>query len=152
MMSTIGRKVGGARVSRSGLMALIAGAALGVAALAPAANQLAKAAAGEPATLGGPPGFRRLNEGEYLRSIEQIFGPGLKVPGRFDPPLRDEGLMAIGDGKVVVSPSGVEQYELRAREIAAQVMSPERRGKVLACSPASATAFDQQCASEFLGK
>jgi hypothetical protein len=112
-------------------MAAIAGTSLAVAALGPAANQLAKAAAGEPATIGGPPGFRRLNEGEYLRSIDQIFGHGIKVPGRFDPPLRDEGLMAIGDGKAVVSPSGIEQYELRAREIAAQVMAPESAEPIL---------------------
>lgn len=152
MMSSIGRRIGGALASRSALMAAIAGVSLAAAALAPAANQLAKAAVGEPTTVGGSPGFRRLNEGEYLRSIDQIFGHGIKVPGRFDPPLRDEGLMAIGDGKVVVSPSGVEQYELRAREIAAQVVSPDRRDKILACAPQSATAFDQQCAAEFLGK
>lgn len=133
-------------------MAAIAGTSLAVAALGPAANQLAKAAAGEPATIGGPPGFRRLNEGEYLRSIDQIFGHGIKVPGRFDPPLRDEGLMAIGDGKAVVSPSGIEQYELRAREIAAQVMAPERRAKLLDCTPQSASAFDRECAAKVFGK
>jgi len=133
-------------------MAAIAGASLALAALGPAANQLAGAAAGEPATIGGPPGFRRLNEGEYLRSIDQVFGHGIKVPGRFDPPLRDEGLLAIGDGKAVVSPSGIEQYELRAREIAAQVMSPERRTKLLGCTPSSATAFDRECAAQVLGK
>lgn len=152
MTSSIVRKILPRRLSRTGFMAAIAGAALGVAALAPAANELARAAAGEPATVGGPPGFRRLNEGEYLRSIDQIFGSGLKVPGRFDPPLRDDGLMAIGDGKAVVSPSGIEQYELRAREIAAQVLSPERRDTTLTCAPQSAAAFDQPCAAEFFGK
>ena len=47
----------------------------------------------EPATIGGLPGFRRLNQAQYTRSIEQIFGAGLKVPGRFDPPLRTHGLL-----------------------------------------------------------
>jgi hypothetical protein len=63
--------------------------------------------AAEPPTTGGPATFRRLNERQYVRSIEDIFGKGLKIPGRFEPPLRDEGLLAIGDGKVTVSPSGV---------------------------------------------
>lgn len=104
----------------------------------------------EPETIGGLPGFRRLNQAQYTRSIEQIFGTGIKVPGRFDPPLRTHGLMAIGDGTVTVSPSGIEQYELRATEISAQVLSPERRGKVLNCAPQSSQQFDQGCASTFL--
>ncbi|MBW8785581.1 MAG: DUF1592 domain-containing protein [Novosphingobium sp.] len=105
----------------------------------------------EPATVGAAPGFRRLSQAQYTRSIEQIFGSGIKVPGRFDPPLRD-GLMAIGDGKVTVSASGLEQYELRAREIAAQVLAAPRRGTVLTCTPASPAAFDRECAAAFLGK
>jgi hypothetical protein len=134
-------------------MAAIAGLVLAAMALAPAMNQPAEGAiSSPPATVGGFPGFRRLNEGQYLRSIDQIFGPGIKVPGRFDPPLRDGGLLAIGDGKALVSSSGIEQYELRAREIAAQVMSPARRAQVLNCTPQSATAFDESCATKFFGQ
>lgn len=108
--------------------------------------------AAEPATIGSLPGFRRLNQAQYTRSIEQIFGAGLKVPGRFEPPLRTHGLMAIGDSEVTVSPSGIEQYELRAREIAAQVLAEGRRGSTLSCTPQSPREFDASCASEFLGK
>lgn len=138
-----------ARLLRSSSVFVLAAAVVAAVALGPVAGQLARAAGGEPATIGGTPGFRRLNEGQYLRTIEQVFGPGLKVPGRFEPPLREQGLMAIGDGKVVVSASGIEQYELRAREIAAQVLAEGRRGKVLACTPKSADAFDAPCASAF---
>ena len=52
--------------------------------------------ASEPMTSGGPTTFRRLNEVQYTRSIEDIFGAAIKIPGRFDPPLREEGLLAIG--------------------------------------------------------
>jgi hypothetical protein len=138
-------------VKRSILLAAIASVAL-AGAIAPAATQLARAAGGEPVTVGGSPGFRRLDEGQYLRSIAEVFGPDVKVPGRFEPPLRDQGLMAIGDGKVTVSPSGVEQYELRAREIAAQVLAPDHRTKVLTCAPSTPEAFDTPCATEFFGK
>jgi hypothetical protein len=106
----------------------------------------------EPTTPGGPTAFRRLNAEQYARSIEDIFGEGIKIPGRFEPPLRDEGLLAIGDAKVIVTPSGIEQYELKAREIASQVMSEDRRKNVLACEPQSPTAYDEACARQFVGK
>jgi Protein of unknown function (DUF1592)/Protein of unknown function (DUF1588)/Protein of unknown function (DUF1595)/Protein of unknown function (DUF1585) len=76
----------------------------------------------EPLTAGGPAEFRRLDEVQYARSIEDIFGAGIKIPGRFEPPLRYGGLLAIGDSQVAVTPSGLEQTELRAREISAQVL------------------------------
>jgi hypothetical protein len=60
--------------------------------------------------------------------------------------------MAIGAGEVTVTPSSMEQYELRAREIAAQALSPERRASTLSCTPASPQRFDKACASQFLGK
>ena len=109
-------------------------------------------AADEPTTSGGPTTFRRLNAEQYARSIEDIFGEGIKIPGRFEPPLRDEGLLAIGDAKVIVTPSGIEQYELKAREIASQVMSEERRKNTLPCEPQSATAYDEACARQFVAK
>jgi hypothetical protein len=123
---------------------------IGAGTLPPEAAQAASPA--EPAATGGLPGFRRLNEAQYIRSIAQIFGEGITVPGRFDPPLREAGLMAIGDGKVVVSASGIEQYELRAREIAAQALSAERRKALVPCTPASASAADEACARAFFGK
>jgi hypothetical protein len=119
---------------------------------APTAHAAEIQGAAEPATTGGPAMFRRMTEAQYRRSIEDIFGPGIKVPGRFDPPLREAGLLAIGDGKVAVSPSGIEQYELRAREISAQVLAESRRKTLLSCSPKSANAFDKPCATAFLGK
>ena len=104
------------------------------------------------ATTGGPTGFRRLNELQYRRSIEQAFGPGIEVPGRFDPPLRDSGLLAIGASNVTVTTSGLEQYQLRARQIAAQVMAENRRAKVMTCAPKSDAKFDRYCASKFLSE
>jgi hypothetical protein len=109
-------------------------------------------AAPEPATSGGPATFRRLNQAQYQRSVEDIFGAGIKIPGRFEPPVRDEGLLAIGDSNVVVTPSGFEQYEIRSRDIAAQVLSADRRKTLVPCEPSSLGGFDVSCASQFLGK
>jgi hypothetical protein len=109
-------------------------------------------AANEPPATGGPATFRRLNEAQYTRAVEETFGSGIKVPGRFEPPLREEGLLAVGDGKVVISPSGFEQFELRAREISAQVLAEGRRKTFLTCAPPNPASFDQACAGDFLGK
>jgi hypothetical protein len=123
-----------------------------VVALAIAAGETRLRQPSEPATTGGPVTLRRLNEQQYVRSIADVFGSGIKVPGRFDPPVREDGMMAIGDGKVVVSASGLEQYELRAREISAQVLSEDRRKTALSCAPQSADAFDRSCAAAFFSK
>jgi hypothetical protein len=106
----------------------------------------------EPMTTGGPTTFRRLNEQQYLRSIEDIFGAGIEVPGRFEPPLRAEGLLAIGDSKVIVTSSGLEQYELRAREIAAQVLAEDKRKAAMPCAPQKPAEFDAACADQFIAK
>lgn len=108
------------------------------------------AAASEPAVFGGAATIRRLNEAQYKRSIHDIFGADIAIAGRFEPPLRDEGLLAIGDSKVTISPSGLEQYELRARDIAGQLLSPSRRNATLGCAPKSADSFDESCAVAFL--
>lgn len=114
-----------------------------------AANELSTA---EPVSLGGAVTVRRLSEEQYKRSIEDIFGAGIKIPGRFDPVFRKEGLLAIGESEVNVSASGLEQNELRARQIAAQVMSEAKRKTHTDCVPATATALDKGCASQFFAK
>jgi len=129
---------------------IAAGALLGTGP-APTAYAATDAAPVEPATGGGPLSFRRLSESQYKRSIEDIFGATIKVPGRFDPPVREGGLLAIGESKVAVSASGFEQYELRAREISAQVLAEDRRKTSLSCAPRAPTSFDKPCATTFLG-
>jgi hypothetical protein len=132
------------------LAVAVAGALLAGVALLPASRETAEAAASDE-MVAGLPGFRRLSEAQYVRSIEHIFGPGIRIPGRFEPPLREDGLMAIGDSKVVVSASGLEQYELRAREIAAQVLADDRRAATAPCATA-VPAFDRECAKGFFEK
>jgi len=122
---------------------VFAGALILAALPAAAGPEPVASVASEPQAAAALPGVRRLNEVQYGRAIEQAFGPGIKVPGRFDPPLRDHGLMAIGATRVTVSPAGLEQYELRARQIAHDAMAA---GRVkIPCQPA-AGAVDQGCA------
>ena len=106
---------------------------------------------GEPQTDGGAATTRRLNESQYKQSIADVFGKDISVPGRFEPPLRESGLLAIGEGKVAVSPSGFEQYELRARDIAAQVLSPDRRADFVSCAPEIGS-VDTACVKDFFAR
>jgi hypothetical protein len=111
----------------------------------------ARAAEAAPGTV-APAAVRRLNERQYIQSIHDIFGSDIKVPGRFEPPVREDGLLAIGDSRVAVSAAGFEQYELRAREISAQVLAKSRTHSSVPCQPAPAAAFDRACAERFVNR
>ena len=108
--------------------------------------------AGEPASPGGPPIARRLRPDQYRRVIADVFGPTIKIEGRFEPDVRDDGLFAVGVGHVGVTSAGMEQYDAMARGIAAQVVSEERRGTLIPCHPKSAAAPDDACAAQFFAK
>jgi hypothetical protein len=111
-----------------------------------AADPIIKAHTTDPNS--STPGFRRLTEEQYRLSIAQIFGPDIVVGGRFEPPVREDGLLAIGDSKVIVTPAGMEQYAARAKDISEQVLAPNRREKFLKCAP-SPNSFDPICARDF---
>ncbi len=113
---------------------------------------LAGCGASEPDTSGGPATFRRLSEEQFQRSIDSIFGDGIKIPGRFDPPRREDGLLAVGNSRVVISRAGFEQAELRARAIAEQVFSEKRRERLPACVADVSATWDESCAAEVLGE
>jgi hypothetical protein len=125
--------------------------AVSFAAVDAANRRAAPADVNEPTSSGGPATVRRLNEDQYKHSIEQIFGPDIKVPGRFEPPVRESGLLAIGESKVIVTPAGFEQYALRARDISAQVLDDSHRKALLTCGPQAGATFDEVCARQFLG-
>jgi len=101
---------------------------------------------------GGPVVMRRITEGQYERIVAQVFGNTIELGGRFEPDVRAGGLLEVGAGRVSVTPSGFEQYDLMARNIASQVLEEKNRRILLPCTPAAADAPDDACASEFLAK
>jgi hypothetical protein len=107
---------------------------------------------GEPASPGAPAIARRLRPDQYRRVIADVFGPTIKVEGRFEPDVRDDGLFAVGAGHVGVTSTGMEQYDVMARGIAAQVVGEEHRDTLISCKPDSATAPDDECAAQFFSK
>jgi hypothetical protein len=106
----------------------------------------------EPASPGAPAIARRLRPDQYRRVIADVFGPTIKVEGRFEPDVRDDGLFAVGTAHVGVTSTGMEQYDAMARGIAAQVVAEEHRGTLIPCQPDSATAADDRCAAQFFSK
>jgi hypothetical protein len=107
---------------------------------------------GEPAMAGGPIKMRRLSEAQYRQSVADIFGEDIKVVGRFEPEARRDGLLAVGDSQIGVSPAGFEQYYAMARDISAQIVDPTHRDRLLPCAPHAVDTRDDGCAQAVFQK
>ncbi len=99
---------------------------------------------------GAPLAMRRLTEAQYRRAIADVFGPGIEIAGRFEPDGRREGLVAVSSAFVTVTPSGFEQYEAMAREIARQVVTEPHRARLIPCAPADPARADAACSEAVL--
>jgi hypothetical protein len=103
----------------------------------------------EPRVPGAPPLARRLRPDQYRRVIADVFGPTIRVEGRFEPDVREDGLFAIGVAHVGLTATGMEQYDAMARGIAEQVVSPAHRATLIPCRPQGANDPDDACARRF---
>lgn len=115
----------------------------------------ASASAPKTAMLATPVGrvtaMRRLTEAQYRNAIQDIFGLDITVAGRFEPIVRPvHELIASGAGEASISPSGIEQFDAMARNIAGQVFDEKHRGQFMACAPKDAKLADPACASAVL--
>jgi hypothetical protein len=95
---------------------------------------------------------RRLSQEQYRQVVADLFGPSIKVGGRFEPDIRRDGLLALGASQVSVTASGLEEYDKIARNVAAQVVSEAHRDTLIPCKPANAKQADDACAAQFLGE
>jgi hypothetical protein len=151
------RQTSGSPVTTKGNLLRIGAAVLTVGAIAAI---LVTRMAGTPtpktdvitASAGGPTVMRRLTQAQYKHAIGDIFGDDIKIGGRFDPDIRDGGLIEVGAGKVSVPAASLEQYGKMAHSIAVQVFDPAHRDTMVDCKPASTTAPDDACARRFLSR
>ena len=97
-----------------------------------------------------PGAVRRLSQAQYRNIIADVFGPNIKVGGRFEPDMRLDGLLAVGASSVSVTASGLEDYDKIARSISSQVVSEQHRATLIPCKPAKDTDADEACAKQFL--
>src|SRR6185436_2887378 len=92
-----------------------------VACVALVASGAVSAADVYPAAGGDTPSqIRRLSQEQYRNIIADVFGPTVKVGGRFEPDIRRDGLLAVGASQVSVTASGLEDYDQIARSVANQ--------------------------------
>ena len=101
-------------------------------------------------TMNGTEVWLRLSPDQYKHAIRDIFGASIAVTGRFEPEIRDDGLMAIGARRASVTDAGFERYDDLARNIAAQVVSERNRATLIPCKPRVATSSDDKCAQTFI--
>jgi hypothetical protein len=73
---------------------------------------------------------------QYHNAVRDLFGPDVTPPSSLEPDVAVEGLRAIGGTVTSLSPRGVEQAYEGAKALATQLVSPERRDR-LVCFPAA---------------
>ncbi|MFD1613199.1 DUF1592 domain-containing protein [Sphingomonas tabacisoli] len=96
-------------------------------------------------------GTRRLTETQYRNSIADIFGPDIRVAGRFEPIVRPaHELIASAAASSTISPTGFEQFDAVGRGIAAQVFGKEHRARFVRCTPRNERQADPDCAAKTL--
>lgn len=100
-----------------------------------------------PAVEPPAPTLRRITSSQYERIVVDLFGDDITVPPEIEPDVRLSGFIAIGAGAATVSSRGVERYEDAAYQIASEALGPERRDRILACTPADVV--DPDCAASF---
>ena len=97
--------------------------------------------------------FVRLTAEQYRNSIRDIFGESIEISGNaIATGVREAGLIAVGGRKLTLSSSEVESYEVLALDVASQVLSPSRRDTLIPCRARNDSAFDGECAREFISK
>jgi hypothetical protein len=115
-----------------------------------AALTLASCGPDEPKTEGAPVTIRRLTQEQYRNIIADVFGPDVKIVGRMEPDVREQGLLQIGATEATFTPGGLEQYDVMARSIAAEVLKEKARNVFMPCAPAAENAPDPACATQVI--
>ncbi len=107
-------------------------------------------ARGEPPQVSGAAVVRRLQPAQYQNVIADVFGSDVIATGNFEPPIRRDGLLALGAASASITATGLKQYDAMAQSIARQVVDPQHRAALVPCSPAYPTMRDDKCAAGFL--
>jgi hypothetical protein len=94
--------------------------------------------------------LRRITETQYRHTIADVFGPEIKVKGRFEPEKREDTLLAIGNSQLSLTSSGFERYFALATSISDQVLGDEQRRASVPCQPSDPAQADDGCARKFI--
>ncbi len=94
----------------------------------------------------------RLSPSQYKLAITDVFGESIRVDGRFEPEMRDQGMLAIGARTENMTDSSLETYDNIARAVAAQVVDERHRAGFVGCKPRSDAGRDDACAYAFFSR
>ncbi|MFO0660101.1 MAG: DUF1592 domain-containing protein [Polyangiaceae bacterium] len=90
----------------------------------------------------------RLTQAQFDNAIQDLLGDDITLPTTLEPDTNADGLFAVGASVANLSQRGAELYEDAAKNLAQQAVKPERRNKIVSCSPAGVT--DDACLTSFV--
>jgi hypothetical protein len=142
------------RVKQHAGLKLLAAGVLAIAAVAALPSAMAASADGSPGNAASPgdsdmPTSLRLSPSQYRLTIGDIFESSIKITGRFEPEMRDQGMLAIGARTANITDSGIQADDEIARSVATQVVDEHHRAELIGCKPRSETQSDDDCARSF---
>lgn len=114
------------------------------------AVSLATAASDAAPDAGPAPVVQRLTADQYRNIIASVFGSDIAMGGRFEPEVREGGLLQVGASQASVTATGFEQYHNMARAIADQVVDEHHRDVLIPCKPKATDKPDAVCAGKFI--
>lgn len=106
----------------------------------------------EPENAGTAPRLRIITTAQYFNTLSHVFGSSVSLDMKFSPMRRTSGLLANGAALAGVTSGQIEQFQRAATGIASQVVDEERRNYLVPCTPASLTAADKACATQFFAQ
>jgi hypothetical protein len=104
--------------------------------------------AGDPAFQPGAAALRRLTREQYEASVRSLLGSDIQLSTELEGDVALNGSVSIGTSRTTISPHATEKYETAAFELAEQAVSPERRARLIDCTPAAA--IDTPCTQDFV--
>ena len=104
----------------------------------------------EPEVPRQPPRVRLITTQQYVNTLSYVFGPSISLEVKFPPLKRTDGLLANGAAYAGVTAGQLEQFQRAGAAIANQVVDSEHRNFLVPCKPASETAADPACATQFI--
>ncbi|MAT50078.1 MAG: hypothetical protein CMK32_02710 [Porticoccaceae bacterium] len=98
----------------------------------------------------GVPTVKIISQPQYANTIGYIFGPDIEIPPQFPPVSRVDGMLALGATEATFTPGLVDRFYRYGKQVAEQVLSPERQAYLVPCSPADPAKPDPHCARQFI--
>jgi hypothetical protein len=102
----------------------------------------------DPAFQPGVATLRRLTREQYDASVRSLLGSDVQVSTELEADVAINGSVSVGTSRSTISPHATEKYETAAYELAEQAVAPERRARLIDCTPA--TEIDTACTQDFV--